>query len=82
MSNLDILEQKISQAIERLQQVNGENKELRDQLNRLEGENHELQTQVGRMREQLQSADANGADLDSLKGRVDGILSKFELLDL
>ena len=82
MSNLDILEQKIGQAIEKLQHVNDENRDLRDQVQGLEQEREQLQGKIADMERNLQSAAGKSDDLDSIKGRVDGILSKFELLDL
>ncbi len=82
MSNLDILEQKIGQAIDKLQQVNNENRELREQIQTLEQERSVLQGKLENMEQNLQTAAGKTNDLDSIKGRVDGILSKFELLDL
>jgi predicted nucleic acid-binding Zn-ribbon protein len=82
MSNLDILEQKIGQAIEKLQHMSNENQELRDQIQVLEQERTVLQGKLTDMEQNLQSAAGKNSDLDSIKGRVDGILSKFELLDL
>ncbi len=82
MSNLDILEQKIGQAIERLQQVSTENKELKEKLVATELEKQALAERLSGLEGQLKNAQSNGADIEGLRGRVDGILSKFELLDI
>ena len=78
-----------AEAIERLQAVKqendvlkAENGELSSQLSALEQEKSELSARLDGLQQQLQSAEAGSANLDALKGRVDGILSKFELLDL
>ncbi|MCB1161527.1 MAG: cell division protein ZapB [Candidatus Krumholzibacteriia bacterium] len=82
VSNLDILEQKIGQAIEKLNRMDRENHELRTRLEQLEQEKQGLASERDTLAAQLSSAQQSGANLDDLRGRVDGILSKFELLDL
>lgn len=82
MSNLDILEQKIGQAIERLQKAKRENDQLRSQLSELESERQQLRGRVQELEHQLQGANSEGQDLELIRGRLDGILSKFEVLDL
>lgn len=82
ISNLDILEQKIGQALERLQKVNGENRDLKERIQALEQERDGLQGRLTEMEKLAGEAQSNGSDLAALKGRVDGIISKFELLDL
>lgn len=82
VSNLDILEQKISQALERLQQMSRENQDLQARLRELEGEKSGMQAELQRLNARLGEAEHHGADLHSLRGRVDGILAKFELLEL
>jgi len=82
VSNLDILEQKIGQALERLQQMNRENQALQARVQELEAERAGLQAQLDALNARLGQAEHQGADLQSLRGRVDGILAKFELLEL
>ena len=82
VSNLDILEQKIGQALERLQQVGRENQDLQARLQALEAEKAGMQEELQRLTARLGEAEHQGADLHSLRGRVDGILAKFELLEL
>lgn len=82
VSNLDILEQKIGQALERLQQASRENQELQGRVRELEAENTGMQAELQRLNARLGEAEHQGADLHSLRGRVDGILAKFELLEL
>ena len=48
----------------------------------LEQEKQGLASERDTLAAQLSSAQQSGANLDDLRGRVDGILSKFELLDL
>ncbi len=79
VSNLDILESKISRAIEKLQAVKQENdvlktenQELSSQLSNLEREKGELRSHLETLEQRLQSAEAGSADLSSLKGRVEG----------
>ncbi len=82
LSNLDILEQKIGQALERLQQVSRENQDLQARLQALEAEKSGMHEELQRLQGRLGEAEHHGADLHSLRGRVDGILAKFELLEL
>lgn len=82
VSNLDILEQKISQALERLQQMTRENQELQSRLQHAESERNRLQDELSRISARLGEAENQGADLNQLRGRLDGILAKFELLEL
>jgi chromosome segregation ATPase len=82
VSSLDMLEQKIGQALERLQQMSRENQELQHRLRELEAEKSGMQAELQRLNERLGEAEHQGADLHSLRGRVDGILAKFELLEL
>jgi len=88
-SNLDILEAKIGEAIERLSAMKDENLALRkknDELKRhaakLDGVNESLQKQIREFEGQVKVSRGNGADLEAIRDRVDGILSKFDLLDL
>ncbi len=82
ISNLDILEKKIGQALERLQKMGSENRELKSRLKATEQERDGLQRRLAEMETLAGDAKSNGSDLAALKGRVDGILSKFEQLDL
>jgi FtsZ-binding cell division protein ZapB len=82
VSNLDILEQKIGQAIDKLNRMGQENHELRTRLEQLEQERQGLVSERDTLAAQLDVAQRSGANLADLRGRVDGILSKFELLDL
>ena len=82
ISNLDILEKKIGQALERLQKMGSENRELKSRLKAMEQERDGLQSRLAEMETLAGDAKSNGSDLAALKGRVDGILSKFEQLDL
>jgi len=82
VSNLDILEQKIGQALERLQQMTRENQDLQARLQHAEAERNRLQEELSRLSSRLGEAESNGADLHQLRGRLDGILAKFELLEL
>ncbi|MBN2170740.1 MAG: cell division protein ZapB [Candidatus Krumholzibacteriota bacterium] len=89
LSNLDALERKITSALEKLASMKAENKELRDAKSQLAGRVDELSRANGELRRNLEALEshsrgsqADGTNLESLRTRVDAILSKFDQLDL
>jgi FtsZ-binding cell division protein ZapB len=89
LSNLDALERKITSALEKLASMKAENKALRDEKTQLAGRVDELSRANGELRRNLEARKSrdresrtDGASLESLRTRVDAILSKFDQLDL
>lgn len=88
-SNLDLLEQKISETLEKLaraeelnQDLHASKKDLENQIGDLESTNRVLQANIKKLQKQVESGKSNGSDIDSIRARVEGILAKFELLDI
>jgi chromosome segregation ATPase len=88
-SNLDLLEEKIARAITRIAALKDENQALMQEKEALQSRLRESEESKGALESRLQGlesklaqAEHSGADLDVLSRRVDGILSKFEVLDL
>jgi DNA repair exonuclease SbcCD ATPase subunit len=89
VSNLDLLEKKITNALEKITEMREENRLLKGQkadlekrLREIDKSNSSLQKNVARLESKLQKSKGGTVDLEALKGRVDGILAKFEQLDL
>ena len=88
-SNLDLLEQKIGETLEKLARTEKVNRDLREskkdlenQIGDLESANRSLQANIKKLQKQIESGKSNGRDIDSIRARVEGILAKFELLDI
>jgi FtsZ-binding cell division protein ZapB len=88
-SNLDILEKKINDTIAMLGMLKEDNSNLTQQkamleskIAELQGENGEMRNQISGLESSVETAEQTDSDLNSLKGRVDDILSKFEMLEL
>jgi chaperonin cofactor prefoldin len=89
VSNLDLLEQKIGDTLLKLVEAQKEKQELSRQnaalemrIHDLESENRGLQASMAKLKQQLDGGAQNGRDLVAVREKVQGILAKFERLDL
>ena len=88
-SNLEILEQKIGLAVEKISKLGSENRELRGRNDALQSRIADLERSQGELEKSsvdsqrlLSESQASGAELEDVRKRVDSILEKFERLDL
>ncbi len=88
-SNLEILEQKIGLAVEKITTIGAENRVLKEHKSTLESRIEDLEHQNKKLandgkasQRMLSSSKSSDKELAEIKQRVDSILVNFERLDL
>jgi len=79
-SQFEVLERKITQAIEKVAQLKEERKTLQERLTVMEAQNESLQRELDRMKKG--SARSQSPDFNRIRGKVDSLLAKIESLEL
>jgi FtsZ-binding cell division protein ZapB len=78
LQKLEVLENKVSQAINAVQKLKQENRELQTQVQALQKENQEKDAQLVALREEMQKLKDNAQESHQFKAREEEIRSKVE----